>query len=80
LAKSFGLMLSSPALSRQALPEEFIASSKEIDTFDYLHDRSVLNFGFAFRQATLALSVPPEYTLETGKRSASSPSRVGTKK
>jgi secreted Zn-dependent insulinase-like peptidase len=53
-------------LSQQTLPEEFIASSKEIDTFDYVHDRSVLNFGFAIQQATLALSVPPEYTLETG--------------
>ncbi|MBK9037553.1 MAG: hypothetical protein IPL83_00040 [Bdellovibrionales bacterium] len=63
VAKTQGFLLQ---LSRQALPEEFIASSKEIDTFDYLHDRSVLNFGFAYRQATLALSVPPEFTLETG--------------
>lgn len=53
-------------LSQQALPKEFIASSQEINTFDYLHDRSLLDFGFALQQATLALSVPPDYTLESG--------------
>lgn len=63
VATTHGFLLQ---LSRQALPHEFIASSKEIDTFDYLHNRNVLNFDFAYRQATLALSVPPQYTLEAG--------------
>lgn len=63
VAKTHGFLLQ---LSRQTLSQVYLASSKEIDVFDYVNDRSVLNFGFVLHQAKQALSIPPEYTLEAG--------------